>query len=95
MSGVLLAVMVPCVHFKPLNLLSRDLIFAFVHAEVDFFGSPCSLHDFTDATSYLQIDVTLSLPLCLHVDLGLDRHGYPWVPTDQGPRDPCQVDPTC
>jgi hypothetical protein len=23
------------------------------------------------------------------------RHGYPWVPTDQGPRGPCQVDPTC
>jgi hypothetical protein len=21
------------------------------------------------------------------------RHGYPWVPTDQGPRDPCQVEP--
>jgi hypothetical protein len=23
------------------------------------------------------------------------RHGYPWVPTDQGPRGPYQVDPTC
>jgi hypothetical protein len=23
------------------------------------------------------------------------RHGYPWVPTNQGPRGPCQVDPTC
>jgi hypothetical protein len=22
------------------------------------------------------------------------RHGYLWVPTDQGPRGPCQVDPT-
>jgi hypothetical protein len=22
-------------------------------------------------------------------------HGYPWVPTDQGPRGPCQVDLTC
>jgi hypothetical protein len=24
-----------------------------------------------------------------------ERHGYPWVPTGQGPRGPCQVDPTC
>jgi hypothetical protein len=24
-----------------------------------------------------------------------ERHGYPWVPTDQGLRGPCQVDPTC
>jgi hypothetical protein len=24
-----------------------------------------------------------------------ERHGYPWVPTDQGPGGPCQVDPTC
>jgi hypothetical protein len=23
------------------------------------------------------------------------RHGYPLVPTDQGPRGPCQVGPTC
>jgi hypothetical protein len=39
--------------------------------------------------------VTLFLPLRLHVDRELVRHGYPWVPTDQGPRGPCQVDPTC
>jgi hypothetical protein len=25
----------------------------------------------------------------------IERHGYPWVPTDQGPRGPCQVGPTC
>jgi hypothetical protein len=24
-----------------------------------------------------------------------DRHGYPWVPTDQGTGGPYQVDPTC
>jgi hypothetical protein len=24
-----------------------------------------------------------------------EKHGYPWVPTDQRPRGPCQVDPTC
>jgi hypothetical protein len=23
-----------------------------------------------------------------------ERHGYPWVPTDQGPGGPSQVDPT-
>jgi hypothetical protein len=25
----------------------------------------------------------------------IEIHGYPWVPTDQGPGGPCQVDPTC
>jgi hypothetical protein len=44
--------------------------------------------------SSLHFDVTSSLPLHLHVDRGLVRHGYPWVPTDQGPGDPCQVDST-
>jgi hypothetical protein len=43
----------------------------------------------------LRFDVTSSLPLLQHVDRGLVRHGYPWVPTDQGPKGPCQVDPTC
>jgi hypothetical protein len=39
--------------------------------------------------------MTSSLPLRLHVDRGLVRHGYPRVPTDQGPNGPCQVDLTC
>jgi hypothetical protein len=28
-------------------------------------------------------------------DSGREKHGYPWVPTDQGPIGSCQVDPTC
>jgi hypothetical protein len=40
-------------------------------------------------------DMTSSRPLRLHVDRGLERHGYLWVPTDQGPKGICQVDPTC
>jgi hypothetical protein len=42
-----------------------------------------------------------SIILCdLLCDIGLNyfaykRHGYSWVPTDQGSRGPCQVDPTC
>jgi hypothetical protein len=60
-----------------------------------FFGSPCTLRDFIAVTSSLYFDVTSSLPLHLHVDRGLVRHGYPWVPTDQGPRGPYQVDSTC
>jgi hypothetical protein len=59
------------------------------------FLSLCTQHDLTDVTSSLRIDVTSSLLLRLHVDRGLDIHGYPWVPTDQGPRGPYQVDPTC
>jgi hypothetical protein len=43
----------------------------------------------------LRFNMTSSQPLRLHVDRGLERHGYPWVPTDQGPGGPCQVDPTC
>jgi hypothetical protein len=35
-SVVLLAAMAPCLHFKPLDLLPRDLMFAFVHAQEDF-----------------------------------------------------------
>jgi hypothetical protein len=53
-----------------------------------FFGSPCTLRDFIAVTSSSRFDVTSSLPLRLHVDRGLVRHGYPWVPTDQGPRGP-------
>jgi hypothetical protein len=95
-SVVLQAATTPCLHFKPLNLLSRDLMFAFVRAEEGFlFLSPCTLCDFIDATSSLRFDMTLSPTLHLHVNRGLVRHGYPWVPTDQGPRGPCQVDLTC
>jgi hypothetical protein len=32
----------------------------------------------------LHFDMTSSRPLRLHVDRGLETHGYPWVPTDQG-----------
>jgi hypothetical protein len=60
-----------------------------------FFGSPCTLCDFIAIMSSLCFDVTSFLPLRLHVDRRLVRHGYPWVPTDHGPRGPCQVDPTC
>jgi hypothetical protein len=69
---------------KPLDLCPRDLMLAFVRAQEDFFlfGSPCTLHDLTVTTSSFLIDVTSSLPLRLHVDQGLDRHGYPWVPNE-------------
>jgi hypothetical protein len=45
--------------------------------------------------SSLRFNMTSSHRLRLHVNRGLERHGYPWVSTDQGPRGPCQVDPTC
>jgi hypothetical protein len=47
-----------------------------------FFGSLCTLHDLTGAMSSLHFNMTSSQPLRLHVDRGLERHGYPWVPTD-------------
>jgi hypothetical protein len=56
-----------------------------------FFGYPCTLHDFIAVTSSLCFDMASFLPLRLHVDRGLARHGYPWVATGQGPRGPCQV----
>jgi hypothetical protein len=86
-----------CLHFKPLHQFSRDLMFIFICTQKDFFffGSPCTLRDFIAVTSSPYFDMTSFLPLRLHVDRGLVRHGYPWVPIDQGPRGPCQVDPTC
>jgi hypothetical protein len=35
-SRILLAVMAPCLHFKPLHLLFRDLMFVFICAQEDF-----------------------------------------------------------
>jgi hypothetical protein len=35
-SAVLQAMTAPCLHLKPLDLLSRDLMFAFVRAQEDF-----------------------------------------------------------
>jgi hypothetical protein len=75
-SGILLEVMAPSLHFKPLDLLSRDLMFVFI------FGSLCTLRDIIAVTSSLYFDVTSFLHLSLHVNRGLVRHGYPWVPTD-------------
>jgi hypothetical protein len=95
-SAVLQATTAPCLHFKPLDLLSRSLMFAFVRAQQDFLlWIPCTLCDLTGAMSSLRFIMTPSQPLRLHVVRGLERHGYPWVPTDQGPGGPCQVDPTC
>jgi hypothetical protein len=59
-----------------------------------FFGSPCTHRDLSGVMSSQPFNMTLSQPLRLHVDRGLERHGYPWVPTDQGPGGPYQVDPT-
>jgi hypothetical protein len=55
-----------------------------------------------DATWFFKRKSSLSLLdwiLALHIVpriryLGV-RHGYPWVPTDQGPKGPCQVDSSC
>jgi hypothetical protein len=35
-STALQATTAPCLYFKPLDLLSRSLMFAFVHAQEDF-----------------------------------------------------------
>jgi hypothetical protein len=68
-------------------------MFYFVCAQKIFhFGSPCTLHDPDGAMTSPSFNMTLSRPVRLHVNRGLERHGYPWVPTDQGPRGPCQVD---
>jgi hypothetical protein len=78
----------PCLHFKPLYLHSRSLTFDVVRAQEDFlFWILCTLRDFDGVMTSSQL-------LRLHVDRGLERHGYPWVPTDQGLGGPCQVDPT-
>jgi hypothetical protein len=58
------------------------------------FGSPCTLHYLSGAMSSPRLNMTSLWPLHLHVDRGLERHVYPWVPTNKCPRGPCQVDPT-
>jgi hypothetical protein len=70
----------PCLHFKPLVLPSRSLMFNFVCAKkVCFFGPSCTLWDIDGAMTLPSLDMTSSQPLYLHVDRGLERHGYPWV----------------
>jgi hypothetical protein len=59
-----------------------------------FFGCPCTLGDLDYAMTSPRLDMTSPWPVRLHIDRGLKRHGYQWVPTDQGPKAPCQVDPT-
>jgi hypothetical protein len=62
-------------------------MFDFVHTLEGFvfFGSPCTLRDLSGgAMPSLHFDMTSSRPLHLHVDQGLERQGYPWVPTDEG-----------
>jgi hypothetical protein len=62
-SAVLQATTAPCLHFKPLDLLSRVLMFAFVRAEENFlFGSPCTLHDLDDAMTSLRFFVSAGTP---------------------------------
>jgi hypothetical protein len=41
-SAVLQTTTAPCLHFKPLDLLSRDLMFTFVCAGEDFRFYPCA-----------------------------------------------------
>jgi hypothetical protein len=94
--AVLQATTMPCLHFKPLDLLFRSLMFDFVCTQEDFrlwipvhpmrpyrrhvFASP--QHDFVSAAMPTRRS-------------RFDRHGYPRVPTDQSPGGPCQVYPTC
>jgi hypothetical protein len=95
-SAVFLAALAPCLHFKPLDLLSRDMMFAFVCAGEDFSFlipvHPMRLHRRHVFASLRYDFVSTASPTRRS---GLVRHGYPWVPTDQGLRGPCRVDPTC
>jgi hypothetical protein len=88
--------LVSCLHSDLLDLFSRSSMFDFVHTlrSFSFFGSPCTLRDLSGAMPSLRFDMTSSRPLRLHVDRGLVRHGYPWVPTDQGLSRPRQAGPT-
>jgi hypothetical protein len=71
-------------------------MFDFIRALEGFFcfGSLCTLLDLSGAMPLLRFDMTSSRPLGLHVDRGLERHGYPWVHTDIGLGRPGQAGPT-
>jgi hypothetical protein len=86
----------PCLHFDLRTYVpgARCLTSCALEGFSFFFGSPCTLRDLDDAMNSPHFNMTLSRPLCLHVDWGLESNACPCVPTDQGPRGPCQVDPT-
>jgi hypothetical protein len=68
---------------------------SYTHWRVFFlFGSPRTLCDLSGAMPSLHFDMTSSRPLRLHVDRGLEKHGYPWIPTDKGLNPPRQAGPT-
>jgi hypothetical protein len=71
-------------HFDLSDLHSRSSMFDFVRTLEGFlfFRSMCTLRDLSGAMPSLRFDMTSSRPIRLHVDRGLERHEYPWVPTD-------------
>jgi hypothetical protein len=70
--------------FDLLDQHSRSSMFDFVRALEGFFffGSPCTLHDFSGTMPSLRFNKTSLRPLRLHVDRGLRT----WVP--MGPHRP-------
>jgi hypothetical protein len=74
----------PRLHFDLLDLHPRSLMFDFLRALEGFFffRSPCTLRNLNGAMPSLHFNKTPLQPPRLHVDRGLERHGYPWVPTD-------------
>jgi hypothetical protein len=93
-SAVLQAMIAPCLHFKPLDLLSRDLMFAFVRAK-----QPMRLHRHHVSASLRHDFVSAALPThrsgaCeTWVPMGPHRPGSQPSPTGGPdlPEDP----PTC
>jgi hypothetical protein len=71
-------------------------MFGFVRAEGDFFLFWITVHPTRPQRchAFASLRHASSQPLRLHIDRGLERHGYPWVPTDQGLNRPRQAGPT-
>jgi hypothetical protein len=93
-SAVLQATTAPCLHLEPLELLSRDLMSAFVRTHVDFFipVHPMRPHRRHVFASHRHDFVSATSPTCRS---GACETWVPMGPHRQGPEGPCQVGPTC
>jgi hypothetical protein len=74
--------MAPCLHSKPLDLHPRDLMFAFVHAQEDFFSlDPCSPYTTTPSPRLRFSSTRLHLYCFAYTLIGgltdMGTHGSP------------------
>jgi hypothetical protein len=89
-SAVLQEMTTPCLHFKPLDLLSRSLMFAFVHARKDFLlCDPCAPYTTSPASCPRSASTRLCLSRFAYMSIGglrdMGTHGSPTTRVSEVP----------